>query len=756
MKTKVFSLDRVRITGGPLKHAMELNKDYLLELEPDRLLSRFREYAGLPVKAANYKGWEDLGISGHSLGHYLSACAMMAASTSDKRFFERVDYIVGELEICQIAHGDGYVSGIPRGKELFNELRVGDIRSQGFDLNGGWVPFYTLHKLFAGLRDAYRVAGNKKAIIVEEKLGLWLEGILSELNEDQIQEILKCEFGGMSEVLADLAVDTGAERFWRLSEQFHHHKFLNPLSEGRDELAGKHANTQIPKVIGAARQYEVSRKQPYRDISEFFWSQVVHHHSYVIGGNSLNEHFGEPGELSDRLGANTCETCNSYNMLKLTKHLFQWNALAEEGDFYERVLYNHILASQHPVDGRVTYFVSLDMGGHKSYNSKFDDFTCCVGSGMENHSNYGNAIYFHGDRSLYVSQYIPSQLDWRELGVSVNQTTLFPEQGSVKLEFNCCGPTSFSLSLRYPYWAESGMEIKVNGVPYHHGGIPSSFITIERLWQNGDFVEITIPMTLRKEEIKGNPNRVALMYGPLVLAGDLGPANNEENVTDLLYTPVLVTDDTSFLDDVHLVEGKLNTFATSGLGYPRDVELYPFYRLHDHNFTVYWDVFTMKEWKKAELSYKNSIEKERDLQLKTVDFVQPGEMQPERDHGFEGEHVGFGILSNRKYRDTWPGGYFSFVLHVQPSQQNYLIVTYTKEIETINQFDLTIDGFKLDNGIIENEEMDRFVLIRYEIPSEATQSKQKVKVKFSAHHGAKVPKVFGIRVIKEQTSVVAR
>jgi uncharacterized protein len=749
MNVQAFDLNRVRVTGGPLKHAMDLNKEYLLELDPDRLLARFREYAGLKPKAENYEGWEAKGISGHTLGHYLSACAMMAAATGDERFQKRVDYIIDELDECQRAHGTGYVSGVPRGKEIFEEVKEGDIRSQGFDLNGGWVPLYSIHKLFAGLRDAYKHIKNTKALVIEEKLGLWLVDVFANLTDKQVQDVLHCEFGGMSEVLADLATDTGNEAFWVLSEKFHHNEILNPLAEGKDTLAGRHANTQIPKIVGTARQFEVSDKEVYRRISEFFWNQVVHHHSYVIGGNSMNEHFGEPDKLNDRLGANTCETCNSYNMLKLTKHLFKWNVLAEQADYYERVLYNHILASQHPEEGTVTYFVSLDMGGHKVYNSRFEDFTCCVGSGMENHSNYGDAIYFYSEKTLYVNQYVPSVLDWREEDIQVSQVTSFPENGSIKLEIKCSEPKVFSLLVRNPYWAEDGMFIRVNGESYLQTAEPSSYIAINRTWSNGDVVEIDIPMTLRIEAMNDNPNRIAFMKGPLVLAGDLGPINQEIDTTDLLFTPVLVTDSPTVLQHIKPIVNETNTYKMEKIGYPRDIKLYPFYKLHDRSTSVYWDLFTKEKWEEAEKSYRLSIEKARELQMITVDFVQPGEMQPERDHNFEGEHVGYGVLSNRKYRDTWPNGYFSFNLEVLPEKQNSLVVMYTTEIETMNSFDITIDGYLLHEGQIVGDEMNKFVLVRYKIPYSVTEGRNMVKIKFKAHVDKKVPKVFGIRIVKE-------
>lgn len=440
MKAKAFDLHKVRIDSGPLLHAMELNTAYLLSLEPDRLLSRFREYAGLEPKAAHYEGWEARGISGHTLGHYLSGCALMFASTGDERLLERVNYVVDELEICQNSHGNGYISGIPRGKEIFEEVKAGDIRSQGFDLNGGWVPLYTMHKLFAGLRDAHLLAHHPKALSIEIKLGNWLEDVLQGLDDDQVQQVLHCEFGGMNEVLTDLAEHSGEERFLSLAERFYHGEVLNDLADSQDTLAGRHANTQIPKIIGAARQFEMTGKPQYADLSRFFWDRVVHKHSYVIGGNSYNEHFGEPGKLNDRLGEGTCETCNTYNMLKLTRHMFEWDAYAAYADYYERAMFNHILASQQPVDGRVCYFVSLEMGGHKSFNSQYEDFTCCVGSGMESHSMYGTAIYFHTPEAIYVNQYVPSTVTWDEMGVQLKQDTLFPQNGRERCALSASSP----------------------------------------------------------------------------------------------------------------------------------------------------------------------------------------------------------------------------------------------------------------------------------------------------------------------------
>lgn len=748
MKAKAFGLQDVRIESGPFKHAMDLNTAYLLQLEPDRLLSRFREYAGLTPKAPNYEGWEAMGISGHTLGHYLSGCALMYASTGNKELSGRIEYIVNELEVCQEAHGNGYISGIPRGKEIFEEVKAGDIRSQGFDLNGGWVPLYTMHKLFAGLRDAYRLAGIGKALNLEIKLGLWLEDVWSGLSDDQVQDVLRCEFGGMNEALTDLAEDTGDQRFLKLAERFYHGEVLNDLAGRRDTLSGRHANTQIPKIIGAARQFEVTGQEQYGQIARYFWERVINHHSYVIGGNSYNEHFGEAGKLNGRLGEGTCETCNTYNMLKLTKHMFQWDAAAAYADFYERAMFNHILASQQPVDGRVTYFVSLEMGGHKTFNSQFDSFTCCVGSGMESHSMYGAALYFHTEDALYINQYVPSTLTWKEKNIKISQQTVFPENGSGSLEIHTESTTRFALKLRCPYWAEKGMTVKVNGLPVDFEAKPSTYVTIEREWHTGDIVEYNIPMTLRIESMPDNPKRIAFLYGPLVLAGDLGPIGEPRDNESQMLSSVIIGERPVLTESILSQEEPHDAFRMHGMSLGEDRLLVPFYRMYDRRYTVYWDQFTQEEWVLAEAEYRVAIEANLELERRTVDFVQPAEMQPERDHSFEGEAVGLGSIYNRKYRDTWAGGWFSFKLKVLPDEPVYLAVTYLTNSEPLSGFELTADGQRLTGGRLESREMNKFETIVYDLPGQTTTGKNEVTVKFAAHEGCKVARVAGLRVVR--------
>jgi DUF1680 family protein len=380
-KALPFQLKDVKLLDGPFKHATELNIKSLLNYEPDRLLSKFRSEAGLNPKAKPYAGWEAMTIAGHSLGHYLSACALMYQSTGDQRFLDRVNYMVAELDTCQQA-GDGYIGAFSNGKKiLLDEIAKGNIRAQGFDLNGIWSLFYTVHKMMAGLCDAYELCDNQKALEVNTRFADWLFPVLSGLTDEQLQKMLHCEFGGMNESLAELYAQTGNEKYMKMSRMFYHKSILDPLSEGIDILPGKHANTQIPKLIGLARSYELTGDSTDRKTAEFFWETVVKHHSYVTGGNCNHEYFGPPDTLRNQLSDETTETCNVYNMLKLSEHLFEWEASPEVADFYERALFNHILSSQHPETGRVIYNLSLEMGGSKFYQDP-EDFTCCVGSGM--------------------------------------------------------------------------------------------------------------------------------------------------------------------------------------------------------------------------------------------------------------------------------------------------------------------------------------------------------------------------------------
>jgi len=741
-----FSLTDVKLLDGPFLHATELDVKILLAYEPDRLLSKFYSEAGLKPKAGHYMGWENETLAGHSLGHYLSACSMMYQTTGDSRFLERVNYITEELKKIQDADGDGYLGAFPDGKKVFEtEVAKGNIRSQGFDLNGIWAPFYTHHKIMAGLRDAYQLCGNRTALEVEKRFAGWIGSIVTPLTGEQVQEMLRCEHGGISETLADLYADTGDEKYLEISGIFYQESILDPLKQGVDVLPGKHCNTNIPKLISLARLYELTGDTSDRKAAEFFWETVAGQHSYVTGGNGNDEYFGPSGKLRNRLGEGTTESCNVYNMLKLSEHLFEWEAQANVADFYERALLNHILSGQNPENGHVVYNLSLDMGGFKDFQNP-EWFTCCIGTGMENHSKYGRNIYYHNDNELFLFQYIASELTWKEKGLVLTQKTGFPAEQKTSLEFNCKEPLKLAVMVRYPYWAGKGINITVNGRKTRIKQEPGSFIRVERTWKTGDLLNIEIPFSLRLESMPDDSNRVAVMYGPLVMAGDLGPADDPA-YGDPMYVPVLMTENRDPATWLKPAEGKANTFLTVNTGRPRDIEMKPFWSVYGRRYSVYWDLFNEAGWNERQEEYKAELEKIKKIREATIDFVQPGEMQPERDHNFKGEKTTPGRFRERANRES-RSGWFSFDMKIEQDIPVALAVEYWGGFPGAKTFDIFVNDRVIATENISNKQDGQFINIEYDIPEDLTSGRSKVTVKFQAHEGNRAGPVFGVRTIR--------
>lgn len=741
-----FNLKDVRLLDGPFKEAQDLQAKVLLKYEPDRLLAWFRKEAGLESKAEVYGGWERNTIAGHSLGHYLSACSLMYASTGNSEYKQRVEYMVNELAICQEADGDGYIGAFKHGKKILSgEVAQGNIRSQGFDLNGIWVPFYTQHKIFNGLRDAYRICNTPKALSVAKGLANWLETVVGHLTHEQMQRVLACEHGGINESLADLYADTGDERYLVLARTFHHQAILDPLCNGVDCLPGKHANTQVPKLVGLAHLYELTAHDPDRRTAEFFWDRVVNHHSYVTGGHCIDEHFGPPDKLNDRLGTNTTETCNVYNMLKLTRHLIQWGQLVQAGDFYERALFNHIFATQHPQDGRWIYNLTLEMGGHKHYLDPLS-FTCCSGTGMENHAKYGDSIYFHGEDSLYVNLFIASELRWKDRGLTIRQETDFPDADCTTLAFTCEYPTELVIQYRSPYWARQGVQLQINGEARQANIRPSQLGQIKRTWETGDRLTIRIPMDLRLETMPDNKNRVAIMYGPLVLAGDLGTVDDPQS-DQPDFVPALVTEDRNPTQWIKPVPNNASTFRMVGVGQPRDVTLIPFFRMHDRRYSLYWDMYTAHTWKQEEAARKHAMEERKKLEAMTVDFVQPGEMQPERNHHMKGERTSTGQFRQRKWRHA-QNGWFSFGMKVDPDEPVTIQATYWGDDAGGRLFDILVDNGKVATQELNRNKPGKFFVENYHLPFAMTQGKDKVTVRFQSQAGKTAGGLFGLRIVR--------
>jgi len=766
IKADAFSLKDVRLLDGPFKEAMELDARYLLDLEPDRLLSRFREYAGLEPKGKIYGGWESRGVSGHILGHYLSACAMMYAASGDDRFLARVNYIVDELAACQQAHGNGYVGGIPDAKRIFAEVAAGDIRTANFGLNGGWVPWYTLHKLFAGLIDAHRYCDSEKAKSIVTDLADWAADVTRNLSDDQFQTMLRCEHGGMNDTLADIYAITDRQEYLDLAGRFNHRFVIDPLIRREDHLEGLHANTQVPKLIGAARQYELTGNEDLRTAAIFFWEVVTQQRSFVNGSNSEGEHFRRKGELWKHLTARTAETCNTYNMLKLTRHLFAWTADGRYADYYERALYNHILASQDPKTGMTIYFCSLKPGHFHTYGQPYDSFWCCTGSGLENHVKYGDSIYFHDDATLYVNLFIASELAWKAKGLKLRQETLFPEKPAARFVFDCDAPVRFALKIRHPYWATPAPTATVNDQKVDSGSQPSGYLTIDRMWNDGDVVEIALPMSLRIESMDNNPQKVAIMYGPIVLAGQLGregyaepmPYSGNQNAYVNAPTPdvpVLVTDGQPVNEWVERVSGTSLEFKTVHVGRPSDVSLIPFYRAHHQRYTVYWDLFTEEGWQKKKAEHEAAQRRLKQLQARTIDEVVP-EMQSERDHSFQGEKSSAGMFNGRRWRHAYPGGWFSYDMKVAADQPVDLMVTYWGSDTGSRMFDVMINDRKIASQTLNMNRPGEFFDVTYPIPEELTKNKDKVAVRFQSHPGNMAGGVFGCRTVKREATPAKR
>ncbi|MCP5515948.1 MAG: glycoside hydrolase family 127 protein [Verrucomicrobiales bacterium] len=766
-------LSSVRITGGPLKRAQDLDAQYLLELEPDRMLAGYRLRAGLEPRARGYGGWDSVEgkqLTGHIAGHYLSAVSLMFAATGDVRFRARADYVVEELRTVQEARGNGYLGALTDkdGRDaaaIFEEVARGNIRSGGFDLNGMWSPWYTLHKTYAGLRDAWRFAGNQTALELEIRFAAWAEGILCAMSDDQTQRMLNTEFGGMNEVFVDLYEDTGDRRWLDLSQRFEHRSFTEPFMRHQDNLPGKHGNTQVPKLIGSLDRFALTGDVGDGLAAAFFWDCVVQHHSYATGGHGKDEYFGEPDQLSERVDGRTAETCNVYNMLKLTRRLSALRPDAHYADFLERALFNHILASIDPEDGRTCYMVPVGRGVEHEYQDMFRSFTCCVGSGMESHALHGDGIYAEAEGKLWVHLFVPSTFEAQGLGVRGEMTTGFPEGGSANLRLTVGEPREFTLAVRRPSWAGEGFGIRVNGEPVNvdEGGrvrdggggrrsevalqraaATGSYVELRRRWRDGDEVSVVLPKALHVEPLPDNPRRVAILWGPLVLAGDLGP--EPDRGAARIQAPVFVAAERPVEEWLKPVEGRSGWFRTVGVGKEREVEFAPFYRLHRRLYGVYWDLFTPSEWEIRAAELAAGAARQRRLEAATVAYAQPGEMQPERDFNQQGENTAPTRVMGRAGRRG--GGWFSFDLPVDPAHPMALVVTYNEDEWRRRTFDILVDGERIAQQVIEDRGPLRFFDVEYPLRAALVAGKTEVTVRFEATGGNEIAGVFGLRMIR--------
>ena len=761
-----FPLQDVKLLESPFLQAQQTDLHYIMAMEPDRLLAPFLREAGLTPKAPSYTNWENTGLDGHIGGHYISALSMMYAATGDTAIYNRLNYMLAELHRAQQAVGTGFIGGTPGSLQLWKEIKAGNIRAGGFDLNGKWVPLYNIHKTYAGLRDAYLYAGSNLAREMLIALTDWMIDITAGLTDQQMQDMLRSEHGGLNETFADVAEITGDKKYLELARRFSHKLILDPLVKDEDRLTGMHANTQIPKVIGYKRIADLAQDdKDWNHASEwdhaarFFWNTVVNHRSVCIGGNSVREHFHPADNFTSMLNdVQGPETCNTYNMLRLTKMLYQTSPDIRFADYYERALYNHILASQQPEKGGFVYFTPMRPGHYRVYSQPETSMWCCVGSGLENHTKYGEFIYAHTNDTLYVNLFIPSRLTWQEKKVTLVQETRFPDEEQIRFRVEKSRKKAFSLKLRYPSWAK-GASVSVNGKVQETNAQPGEYLTIHRKWKAGDEITLNMPMQVALEQIPDRENFYAFMYGPIVLASPTGTENMDGLYADdsrgghiahgkqisMQEIPMLIGSAASLPQSLRRINDDLVAFTYTGSVYPAQKEalkLIPFFRLHDSRYAVYFHQVTEAEVESIRKEVALSERKAMELANQTVDLIFPGEQQPESDHGILYEQAETGINKDRHFRRA--KGWFSYNLKVK-EEAAQLMITIRKENH--NKVAILLNNEKLTvSPTISKPDKEGFITLCYSLPQKLSAGSYPIR--FSPDGTEWTPAIYEVRLLK--------
>ena len=763
-----FPLSQITLLEGPLKHARDLNIETLLKYDCDRLMAPYRKEAGLTPKAKCYPNWD--GLDGHVGGHYLTAMAINAA-TGNEECRKRMEYIISEIAECAEANcknhpqwGIGYMGGMPNSQNIWNGFKDGDFRVY----SGSWAPFYNLHKMYAGLRDAWLYCGNEQAKSLFLQFCNWAIHITSGLSDEQMERMLGNEHGGMNEVLADAYAITHEQKYLDCAKRFSHKRLFTPMSQRQDCLDNMHANTQVPKVIGFERISELSGNEDYHVASSFFWDIVTGERSLAFGGNSRREHFPAKDACMDFINdIDGPESCNTNNMLKLTEDLHRRNPEARYADYYELATFNHILSTQHPEHGGYVYFTPARPRHYRNYSAPNEAMWCCVGTGMENHGKYGQFIYTHAGDALFVNLYAASQLDWKERGITLRQETAFPysENSTITIAE---GKGTFNLMVRYPGWVHPGeFKVSVNGKPVDIITGPSSYVSINRKWKKGDVVNINFPMHSSLRYLPNEPQYVALMHGPILL----GMKTGTESMTSLIAddsrfgqyaggpkqpidkAPILINNDiASIPSQLTPVPGKPLHFTLSTRTENKiEGELQPFFEIHDSRYMIYWLALTEGSYKQYIDNIAKQEQERQALEASTVDKVQPGEQQPETDHQMETDESYTGNTNNVFYRDARNGHYFSYLMQTDGLTNLKLRLKYWGVGEwKSHEFDIYIDDVLLRS--INNTgkyRISEFKAETYDIPATLLQDKKQVRVKFVAKPNKQIGEIYEVRLIKQ-------
>lgn len=765
-----FPLQDVKLLNSPFLQAQQTDLHYILSMNPDRLLAPFLREAGLTSKVPSYTNWENTGLDGHIGGHYLSALSMMYAATGDTAVYNRLNYMLNELHRAQQAVGTGFIGGTPGSLQLWKDIKAGNIRAGGFDLNGKWVPLYNIHKTYAGLRDAYLYAGSDLARQMLVDFTDWMIDITSDLSDEQIQDMLRSEHGGLNETFADVAEITGDKKYLELARRFSHKFILDPLIKEEDKLTGMHANTQIPKVIGYKRIAELSQDDKnwnhaaeWDHAARFFWNTVVNHRSVCIGGNSVREHFHPSDNFTSMLNdVQGPETCNTYNMLRLTKMLYQDSPETNFADYYERALYNHILASQEPEKGGFVYFTPMRPGHYRVYSQPETSMWCCVGSGLENHTKYGEFIYAHQKDTLYVNLFIPSQLTWKEKGVTLTQETRFPDDGKVTLRIDKAPKKGITLKIRQPQWTGHSKEynVKINGKS--EASIVeenSNYLTLHRKWKKGDVITFNLPMKVSLEQIPDKKDYYAFLYGPIVLAASTGTGHLDGLYADdsrgghiahgkqipLQEVPMLIGNPESIRNSLHKKDDNQLIFTFDGNVYPaqnKTLELIPFFRLHNARYAIYFRQANEEQFKIIQKEMATAERKATELANQTVDLIFPGEQQPESDHGIQYEQAETGTNKDRHFRRA--KGWFSYNLKVK-EEAGRIRITIQKNDR--NKVAILLNNNKLAvNPTISEADKDGFITLSWLLPQKLKSGS--CPIRFTPDGTEWTPAIYEVRLLK--------
>jgi uncharacterized protein len=759
-KVHEFKLSDVKILDGPFLNAQQVDLKYILALDPDRLLAPFLKDAGIKPLKDNYLNWETSGLDGHIGGHYLSALSMMYATTGNKELLRRINYMVDWLDKCQQKNGNGYVGGIPDAHALWTEIASGNTAA----VKTRWVPLYNIHKLYAGLLDVYRYTNNKKALDVVIKLSDWFYDLTKNLTDEQIQEILKTEHGGINESLAQVAAITGNKKYLDLAISVSHRSILDPLIQKKSKLSGLHANTQIPKVIGFKCIADATGNAAWDSAAVFFWNTVVDKWSVSIGGNSVREHFHPAADFSSMVETNQGpETCNTYNMLKLTELLYNTTPDTKYMDYYERALFNHILSSQHPTKGGFVYFTQMRPRHYRVYSQPQESFWCCVGTGMENHAKYGEMIYAHEGNNLYVNLFIASELNWMEKGVKLTQNTRFPYKNFSTFSLKMAKQKQFAIKIRKPAWAnEKEIKIVINGKT-QESKVENNYIILSRMWKNGDEIKLEMPMHIGVEYLPDGSSWASVKYGPIVLAAITDSTNLDGLFADnsrwghvasgpyhaINEAPTIISEEKDFSSKIKPIDLEHLTFEMPDIIYPQEAKkliLRPFSEIHEARYEIYWPVSTAKDF---EAKKQALVEKEKaklELEKKTIDQIAPGEQQPETDHNFKGEKTSSGINNSIHWRDA--SEWFSYDLFDKQKEAATLQITYFG-LDRKRTFDIFLNDTKLETVTLNGDKGDAFFTVDYAIPEEIRKANTGVlKLKFVAVPKSKAGGIYYIRLLK--------